>query len=75
MAGALLWAYCDFVAGAVNCVTFGHVARFQKSKEVSGETCVTLSVEVLLLRTALAGLRDVNLDVQISWRAHALCEP
>ena len=28
-----------------------------------------LSLEVLLLRIALAGLHDVNLDVQISWQA------
>ena len=31
-----------------------------------------LSLKVLLLQDALAGLRDVNLDVQISWQA---CEP
>ena len=41
-----------------------------------------LSLEALLLRIALAGLHDVNLDVkmqsQILWRAQhfdALCEP
>ena len=27
------------------------------------------TLEVLLLRSALARLRDVNLDVQISWQA------
>ena len=31
-----------------------------------------LSLEVLVLRIALAGLHDVNLDVQTSWRAQYL---
>ena len=39
-----------------------------------GHLDVTFSLEVLLLRVALAGLRAVNLDAQILWKA-VLCGP
>ena len=53
-------------------VTFGHVARFRnrsKSRAKAALGILMLSLEVLLLRIALAGLRDLNLDVQTSWQA------
>ena len=48
-------------------MTLGDVARFQKSEAAFLHLDVVL--EVLLLQNAVAGLRDVNLDVQISWQA------
>ena len=54
-------------------MNFGHVAR---SPEFWGSIArklrfdvLNFSLEVLLLRRALGGLPNVNLDVQISWQA------
>ena len=56
---------------------FGHVVGFQTSDEVSSKSCPLASgccFEVLLVRIALAGLRDVNLDVQTFWQAQCFVD-
>ena len=67
------WWWSSACAGSV----FGRVACFQKSEDVSIESCILaswLSLDMLLLRSALAGLRDVKLDVQILWHAQHFAE-
>ena len=76
VAGAVLWTWCwssarsDFVAGAVSRdldMWLDFRNRRKPRKLLFG--MLILSLEVLLLRIALAGLRGVYLDVQISWQA------
>ena len=47
-------------------LTFRNRRKFERNLHLG---ILMLSLEALLLRLALAGLRDVNLDAQISWQA------
>ena len=65
------------MAGAVTrdfwtCGSFAEIGGSLKRKPRFG--ILVLSLEVLLLRIALAGLRGVNLDAQISWQAQCFVD-